>query len=181
MSKLSNLTAPLGTVKKLKKKFPYTVGKRKDLEPKTYLITIEGNTWRKEKVTQEPDDNCIIVEGDKECAKTSEPVIDQNGDHYYFTRDGFKGTMALNEDTLLAGDQYKPSKGNTEEDDGYKGEIESLIGSKKTLKTMNESKRARKLLQPQSVDRTEMLTYIGLGVGAGFMIAQYMIQSGAIG
>lgn len=48
------------------------------------------------------------------------------------------------------------------------GDVVALHGSKQTLKTMNEAKRMRKLLET-SIPRKKILTYVGLGIGIGWI------------
>ena len=81
---------------------------RQDHTNRTYLITVEGQDTRVEEVNNHADDMALVTE-DKHVAKTSKPLIIE-GNHFYFTKDGFVGTMALNEDTLIGGDVYDPTK-----------------------------------------------------------------------
>lgn len=109
----------------LKKKQPYTIEsesdgiKLKKLETRynptnedhsdrTFLITIDGLQGYPREVKKYGDDLCLEYE-DKQCAITSYPIV-IDGSEFYFTKDGFTGTMAINEDTLLEGDVYDPSK-----------------------------------------------------------------------
>lgn len=161
---------------------------------RTFLVTVDGKDTITREVTKKGDD-LVLEYDDKVCAITSKPLLIE-GNHFYFTRDGFLGTMALNDDTLLAGDVYKPSKEQinrklpksidyddygidlseydvTEYDDYYEvsvdsmGDVIALAGSKKTLKEMNKAKRLRKLLEPSGIDRTKALGLIGIGIVIG--------------
>lgn len=183
---INNIMNPLGIIKKgsvsLKEKLginPYS----NESDINRVLLKVNGQylePYDDKSIEFDMDRSCITIEGDKECTISTKPLIRDN-EHIYFTRDGLKCTMALNKDTLLSADAYKPPseiEDLTDVEKNLKGQIEDLTGSKKKLKDMNEAKRASKLLEPQSVDKSMMLAYIGAGVGIGFMIAQYMIQGG---
>lgn len=165
-----------------------------DIKDKIFLVKLDGNDTSVIEVNKKGDD-LMLEWDDKVCAITSKPLV-VGGNHFYFTRDGFLGTMALNKDTLLAGDVFKPSKEQIkrklpkdidyedhginlkeydfkEHEDHYEvsvdsmGDVIALAGSKKTLKEMNKAKRIRKLLEPSGIDRTKALGLIGIGVVIG--------------
>lgn len=147
--------------------------------PDTLLLVIDGTDARPIWTDKDADDRRLLYEEDgkaQECKILSKPLEIGNTD-IYFTRDGFKGTMALNKDTLLDADVYTNKKavedGKLEKDgdDGYYGEIESLVGSKATLKSSNEALRERKLLTPQSMSTTKTLMILGSGTAVGLVLA----------
>lgn len=130
-----------------------------------YLIHVDGQFTEYSRVREVGDDNALVYQRDgveHECTITSHPLI-INGTKLYFTRDGFKGTMALNEDTLLASDIYDPDN----------EEISSLKGSKATQRQSNKGQRARKLLSPQGMPKDQLLLALGAGAAIGIMIMQY--------
>lgn len=147
--------------------------------PNTLLIVIDGTDGRPIWADKDADDRRLIYEEDgkaQECKILSKPFEIGDTD-IYFTRDGFKGTMALNKDTLLDADVYTQKnsvdidKLEGSEDDGYYGEIESLVGSKATLKSSNEALRERKLLTPQSISKGKLLMTLGSGTAVGLVLA----------
>lgn len=147
--------------------------------PDTLLIVIDGTDGRPIWADKDSDDRRLIFEEDgkaQECKILSKPFEIGDTD-IYFTRDGFKGTMALNKDTLLDADVYTQNETldaenlDKNDDDGYYGEIESLVGSKATLKSSNEALRERKLLTPQSMSTTKTLMILGSGTAVGLVLA----------
>lgn len=170
---------------------------KEDISDRVYLVTLDGLEARPREVEKHGDD-MVLEYGDKACPITSKP-IEIEGNQFYFTRDGFLGTMSLNKDTLLSGDVYQPSKESYERklskninfddygieiDDLKKeeteeayvvesddmGDVAALHGSKKTLKEMNEAKRLRKLLQPSSIDKQKMIMAVASGIAVGFVL-----------
>lgn len=80
-----------------------------DKEERAILVVIDGKHTTTKEVRKEADDMALHFDGnDKTAAITSEPLLVGNT-QFYFTRPGFLGTIALNEDTLLDGDIYKRS------------------------------------------------------------------------
>jgi len=171
--------------------------KNNEQEDRIYLVILEGQDTVIKEVKKHGDDMTLEY-GDKVCAITSQPLL-VGGSQFYFTKHGFLGTMALNKDTLLAGDVYQPSmdskerkiskdidldkldfdiedKAVKEEDDHFVvenselGDVATLHGSKKTLKEMNKAKRIRKLLQPTKMDKKMIIAYIGLGTAIGMYL-----------
>lgn len=175
--------------------------KRDDHSNRRYLVTVQGQDTRVEEVNDDADDMALTTE-DKHIAKTSKPLVIE-GNHFYFTKDGFLGTMALNEDTLIGGDVYDPTKESYQRqvpveaineadypdidfkdkeieeingkdyyiiEAGDEGDISLLHGSKKTVAEMNKAKRMRKLLEPQSLDKSKLLMTLGSGVAIGYMV-----------
>lgn len=163
-------------LRKTPKPTPKIRGKNKTSSSNTVnLMILEGASGRHHKVDKYADDKKLEYTedgNDQECKISSKPII-IDGEEWYFTRDGFKGTMALNEDTLLSADVYQPSE-EGEEDDGWSGDIEQLKGSKATLKESNRAIRLRKLLKPQGMDKQTLLLTLGSGAFLGFIIAQQM-------
>lgn len=170
-------------------------------EDRTYLITVDGQDTRVREVKEDSEDMAIEYE-DQQMAITSKPLL-IDGSRFYFTKDGFLGTMALNRDTMLDSDVYIPTKDKytryvpvedvswdeyedidledaekveREGEEYYKiettksGDVGDLIGSKKTIKTMNEAKRLRKLLKTNNTDRQKLLMTLAAGAGAGYML-----------
>lgn len=147
--------------------------------PDTMLIVVDGTDGRVIWADKEADDRRLLYEEDgnaQECKITSKPLEIGSTD-VYFTRDGFKGTMALNKDTLLDADVYSKPEELIEanelknNDENWKGEIESLVGSKATLKSSNEALRERKLLTPQKMSKGQLLMTLGSGTALGLIIA----------
>lgn len=198
-------------LQKLYRRIPLKVEYRNpqlDLEEdknEVIVITIQGATTEVHRGQKKAEDMLIEYGGDKQMGITSRPLV-IGGNEIYFTRNGYYGTQAINKDTLLAGDIYKPSKEKKTfelpvdqvdiedldvddedyeiiEDEGqefYKiqgnyeiGSVESLMGSKVTLKKMNKGQRIRKLLEPSKLDKQRLILAIGAGVGAGYYLAQY--------
>lgn len=144
-----------------------------------YIVEVTGQDTQVYEATEKSDDMTLEYEKDNEqveCAITSLPML-IGRNHFYYTRDGFKGTMALNEDTLLSSDKYIPNKDGG--DDGHNGEISSLEGSKRTLRQQNEAKRMRKLLEPQSLDTSTIMLYLGAGAFIGVILSRYVLGGGA--
>lgn len=181
-------------LKKIDKSFDPT---RERDTGKVFLILIDGQDTTPIEVDKHGDDMVLEYE-DKYCAITSKPLL-IDGNQFYFSRDGFLGTMALNKDTLLAGDLYQQSLENRERkiskdidftklpydieklkidetDDYYVvdnsdiGDVATLHGSKKTLKEVNKAKRLRKLLQPSKMDKKQILMAIGSGIAVGLYL-----------
>ena len=75
---------------------------------RVYLVTVDGQSTRVKEVEKDGDD-MILSYSDKHCCITSKPLLIEDN-QFYFTKDGFVGTMALNEDTLLDADVYDPSE-----------------------------------------------------------------------
>lgn len=175
-----------------------------DTERKVYLAIVDGEDTDV-RIVRKNGDDMVLEYGDKACAITSKPVL--LGNHQlYFTKNGFQGTMALNKDTLLAGDVYQPSleknyrkisknidfdragidvselKVEEEDDNYYKveqeelGDVATLHGSKATLKEMNKAKRLRKLLKPSSMNKKRLLLAIGAGIAIGLSIAPRVLE-----
>lgn len=212
MASLSLRKRSKKVLKYLKRAIPYKIEKEEDgyklkatessFNPSThdgrvYLIVMDGQDSRPIEVTKHGDDRVLEYE-DKICAITSKPLlIDQN--QFYFTRDNYLGTIALNKETLLGADVWqKAGKGvkrkiskdvnferipfnidekKVDEDEDYYyvryedvGDIASLSGSKKTLKDMNKAKRVRKLLKPAKVDKKKLLMAVGSGIALGFYL-----------
>lgn len=171
--------------------------KKDEHSGRTYLVTLTGMDTRVSEV-KEFEDDLLLEDGDKHIAITSKPLIIE-GNRFYYTKPGFQGTMALNKDTLLAGDVYQPSKSNYErkiskdiniekldfnpeekasrEDEEFyyidsknMGDVASLHGSKATLKEMNKAKRLRKLLKPSKVDKTKLIMAVIAGISVGFVL-----------
>lgn len=202
------------TVKTIKRKNPFSIEKQdngiklnientsfdptKDGERgRVFLIIVDGQDSTVKEVEKHGDDMVLEYE-DKYCAITSKPLLIE-GNQFYFTKNGFLGTMALNQDTLLGGDIFQQqseavtrkiskevdlskipfnvkAKAFKEDDDYYyvknkdMGDVASLHGSKKTLKDVNKAKRLRKLLQPSKMDKKKLLMAIGSGVAIGFYL-----------
>ena len=143
----------------------------------TYLIRVDGSELKPIKVEKNGDMRKLTYKDDsssKTCAITSKPLY-LNGREFYFTRHGYKGTMAINKDTLLDTDAYRLKDGSEERDNGFDGDIEELKGSKEVLHEMNKGTRLKKLLQKQDIPVSRMLAYIGAGAGIGLFIAQYFL------
>lgn len=165
-------------LKKTPKPSPKLRGKNDSSSNNTAtLMILEGASARIYEVDKFGDDKKLEYEEDgssQECKITSKPII-VDDEEWYFTRDGFKGTMALNDDTLLSADVYQPSeKGSEDDDDGWSGDIEELKGSKATLKESNRGIRMRKLLKPEGMDKQTLLLAMGTGAFVGFMISKQM-------
>lgn len=137
--------------------------------PDTLLIVIDGSEGRPVWADKDSDDQRLLFEEDgmaQECKITSKG-LKIGSTNVYFTRDGFKGTMAVNKETLLDADVYKPEA----DGDGFKGDIEELLGSKATLRSSNEALRERKLLKPQKMSRGKILMTLGTGTAVGLVLA----------
>lgn len=114
----TNLSSIIEQISKIRgvltSKIPYKLekvdtGYKPDVkDDKIFLVYIDGATTEVEQVEKDGD-SMTLTDGDKHIALTSNPLV-INGTQLYFTKNGFKGTMALNRDTLLAGDVYNPSK-----------------------------------------------------------------------
>lgn len=74
---------------------------------RVYVIKLDGQDSEVYEAKKFGDD-LVLEYNDVECAITSKPILIE-GNQFYFTKDGFIGTMALNKDTLLSGDVYQPS------------------------------------------------------------------------
>lgn len=163
------------------------------MDDEVMLIVVDGADARVIWPEKESDDRRLMYKEDgedMECKITSKPII-VDDTHLYFTRDGFKGTMALNKHTLLDSDAYSKiediqaismtdEQGEsliTEEDstEDWIGQIESLAGSKATLETSNRALRERALLKPQKMSKTQLLLAVGTGVGVGLIIGTWVL------
>lgn len=164
---------------------------------RAYVVNVQGMDSTAYEAEEYPDD-LLLKYDDKHTAITSKPLVIE-GNRFYFTKPNFLGTMALNQDTLLSGDIYQPSKGTyrrkmskdinfekldinpekeavEEHEDHYIvksddiGDVQALHGSKKTQKEMNKAKRLRKLLKPSSVDRSKLIMAVVAGISVGFVL-----------
>lgn len=171
--------------------------KKEDHSGRVYLCIVDGMDTTVKEVEKSGDDMVLQYE-DKYCAITSKPLLIE-GNQLYFTKHGFVGTMALNKDTLLGGDVFQETnedierriskdidlkqipfdvqaKAHNEDEEYYYvmnsevGDVASLHGSKKTLKDVNKAKRLRKLLQPSSMDKKQLLMALGSGIAVGFYL-----------
>lgn len=171
-----SITENISKVFKKVKNFPYRLTiTNKNVKPfttrntnKKWLIRVDGSDLKPIQVKKDGDMRKLEYD-DKTCAITSKPLY-LNGREIYFTRDGFKGTMAINKDTLLDTDVYKLKDNN---DNGYNGDIDSLKGSKRVLKELNKGTRLLKLLKDNSLPLHLMMAYVGVGVAIGIIVAQY--------
>lgn len=161
---------------------PKLVNKLEDPDPmetddtEALLIVVDGSNGRVIRAEKDGDDQALTYEENgkpMECKITSKPLNVEETE-MYFTKDGYLGTMALNKDTLLDADIYDEAD-EIDGEAGYTGDIESLVGSKATLRKSNEAKRLRQLLTPQKMDRQKLLLTLGAGAGIGFVVAQYMM------
>lgn len=172
---------PIKKAVKSVKNFPYRLRvynknfKRLDQRKKDYwLINVDGTELKPINVDKNGDMQKLQYKDDngkKTCAITSKPMF-LKGRELYFTRDGFKGTMAINKDTLLDTDVYKLVD---KDDDGYNGDITSLKGSKEVLRELNKGTRLKKLLQQSSFPVHMVMAYIGVGVAIGIIVSQYFM------
>lgn len=197
----------------IKRKLPFKVEYKNpqlDLEEEEnniLVVSIDGSTSEIYRGKKKSEDRLIEYDGNKQMAICSQPLI-VGGNQLYFTRAGYYGSQAINKDTLLSGDIYKPSTEKrifelpknetdieqfddiaeedyevTQDDSGnevYKiegnyeiGSVESLMGSKVTLKKMNKGQRIRKLLEPSKMDRQRLILSLCAGAGIGYYLAQY--------
>lgn len=175
MSKLDGIKRVKTLLPYLRDRIPFKIERRdtsftpKKHSGRNYVILVDGQDTQVKQAERRADDRLLVYE-DKHCAITSKPLLIE-GNRFYFSKHGFKGTMALNEDTMLAADSYQPSKGS--DSDKEDGDV-SLEGSKKTLRELNEATRVRKLLQYDGLDKQTLLLAIGSGVAVGFILAKQM-------
>jgi len=82
-------------------------------EERVLLVEVDGKDTSTHEAYKVADGMALEYEtGVKLCAITSEPLL-VGGTQMYFTKPGYLGTIALNEETLLAGDVFNPSGGTT--------------------------------------------------------------------
>lgn len=172
-------------------------------EDHVMLVVLDGDTQEVKKAKKDADDLVLRYE-DKHCAITSKPIVTDGIQWYFtkpnflgtmaINKDTLLSGDLYNPSTStyerrLSKDRFDEAElkrygieeeDYTEENGEYVikqevvGEVETLHGSKATLKSMNEAKRLRKLLQPSSKDWKTLVMYVGLGAGLMLGIQEYM-------